>query len=327
MTIDERVSSELKRHLPDVDERGVWRRIQTAAVAARRRRIVLMAAASVASVIVVTVGWIGLSGVDRSLLPVASNPTRDVPVENLATIRQLVAAVNTRDAAAFIGAFAADGYFNPHGEFHESSLPFGQHQPVSQVPLVEAWMSIIDAWGFEAGLLDCSRLTEIEVAGLRGNWGWPRSGPGASVIQCEVATRWQRLSLEITEGWVYEFRGSQLDNWGFVLLDLNPPERTLPLGYDGLEAWEAWLEANHPEATDRLLNRHSGECNDDCEKWRAELAPSDPELAARLARLLDAAEKEWSVDGHDFTPGGLVPYDPALADEIEASIREYLNTR
>ena len=62
---------------------------------------------------------------------------------------------------------------------------------------------------------------------------------------------WHSLSLELSEGWVCEFRGSQLDNWGFVLLDLNPGERTLPLGYDGLEALETWLQwigAVKPEA-------------------------------------------------------------------------------
>lgn len=32
----------------------------------------------------------------------------------------------------------------------------------------------------------------------------------------------------------------------------------------------------------------------------------------------------WSIQGHDFTPYGLIPYDPAFADEIEASIHGYL---
>jgi hypothetical protein len=30
------------------------------------------------------------------------------------------------------------------------------------------------------------------------------------------------------------------------------------------------------------------------------------------------------IDGHRFSPSGLIPYDPALAGDIEASIREYL---
>lgn len=255
----------------------------------------------------------------------------DVPFEQMATISQLVDAVNVRDVEAFIDSFTAEGYFNPHGEFRESSSFYGQHQPVGQVSLVQAWMAIIDAWGLEADLLACNVLTNAEIGGLRGNWGWPRSGSGASLVRCDVATRWHGLSLELTEGWVYEFRGTQLDNWGFVLLDLNPDERTLPLGYDGLEAWEAWLEVNDPLSADRYLNPRVRPSDvpkcDGCEEWEAALAPGDPELAARLGRLLWPAEKEWSIDGHEFTPGGLIPYDPALADEIEASIHEYLETK
>jgi hypothetical protein len=265
---------------------------------------------------------------------VTSDPTQiEVPFEQMATIRQLVDAINARDAEAFIDAFTTGGYFNPHGDFGESSSLFGQHQPVSQVSLVEAWMAIIDAWGLEADLQACSLLTEAdEIGGLRGNWGWPRSGPSASLVLCDVAARWHTLSLELTEGWVYEFKGTQLDNWGFVLRDLNPNERTLPLGYDGLEAWEAWLEANDPLSADRYLNPRvrpsEAKCADDsCAQFEAALAPNDPELAARLGRLLWSAEKEWSIEGHEFAPGGLIPYDPSLANEIEASIHEYLETK
>jgi hypothetical protein len=333
MTIDERISHELKQHLPDVDESGVWEHIETASVAARRRRSGFIAAASVAAAAALVVGWIGLPNLDKSLLPLTSDLARDVPIEQMATIRRLVDAVNGRDAEAFIDTFTTDGYFNPHGDFRGSSSLYGQQQPVSQVPLVEAWMSMIEAWGLEADLLACSLLTEPDAAnGLPGNWFWPRSGPGASVVRCDVATRWHSLSLELTEGWVFEFRGNELDNWGFVLLDLNPDERTLPLGYDGLEAWEAWLQANDPLSADRYLNPRvrpsDTNCADDsCGEWEASLAPNDHELAARLGRLLWPAEKEWSINGHKFKPGGLIPYDPALADEIEASIHEYLETK
>ena len=336
MTIDERVSHELKQHLPDVDEAGVWEHIDTASVAARRRRSALLAAASVAAAAALVVGWIGLTNLDGSLLPVPSDPAQgDVPFEQMATIRQLVDAVNARDAEAFADAFTTEGNFNPHGDFRESSSLFGLHQPVGQVPLVEAWMTIIDAWSLEADLLACSLLTEgEEIGGLgeSGLWGGLPQ-PGASLVQCDVATRWHSLSLELTEGWVLEFRGTQLDYWGFVLLDLNPDDRTLPLGYDGLEAWEAWLGTNDPSSADRYLNprvRPSDDpnCSDDsCGQWEARLAPNDPELAARLGRLLWPAEKEWSVDGHRFMPRGLIPYDPALADEIEVSIHEYLEIK
>jgi hypothetical protein len=339
MTIDERISHDLKQHLPDVDEAGVWEHIEMASVAARRRRSALMAAASVAAATALVVGWIGLTNLDTSRLSVTSDPAQgDVPFEQMATIRQLVDAINARDAEPFIDAFTTGGYFNPHGDFRESSSVFGEHQPVSQVPLVEAWMAIIDTWGLEADLRACSLLTEagetggLETGGLGGTWGWPRSGAGASLVLCDVATRWHKLSLELTEGWVYEFRGTQLDNWGFVLLDLNPGARTLPLGYDGLEAWESWLVANDPLSADRYLNPRvrpsEATCADDsCGQFEAALAPNDPELAARLGRLLWSAEKEWLIDGHEFRPSGLIPYDPAVADEIEASIQEYLGSQ
>ena len=326
MTIDERISRDLKEHLPDVDESGVWQHIESAMVTTRRRRKAIIAAASTVAVALAMVGMINTLSLDQSL-PVAQ---REVPVGQMATIRQLVDAINARDAEAFIDAFSTEGYFNPHGDFFESSSLFGQQQPVGDVALVQAWMAIIEAWDLEADLLGCSPLMGTDDIGP-GNWGWPRRGPGASLVRCDVATRWQSLSLELTEGWVYEFRGIELDNWGFVLLDLNPDQRTLPLGYDGLEAWEKWLAANDPLSAERYLNPRlrpsEANCADNsCKEWEAGLAPNDPELAARLGRLLWPAEKEWSIDGHRFMPGGLIPYDPALADEIEASIDEYLET-
>jgi hypothetical protein len=36
------------------------------------------------------------------------------------------------------------------------------------------------------------------------------------------------------------------------------------------------------------------------------------------------AQRSWTIDGNRFTPTGLVPYDPAFADDIEASINRYL---
>ena len=127
--------------------------------------------------------------------------------------------------------------------------------------------------------------------------------------------------------------GTRLYNWGFGLLDLNPAERVLPLGYDGLEAWEAWLETHDPLSADRYLNPRVPPSEDpncageSCGEFEARPAPNDSELAARLGRLLWPAEKQWSINGHEFRPGGLIPYDPALADQIEASIREYLETK
>lgn len=43
--------------------------------------------------------------------------------------------------------------------------------------------------------------------------------------------------------------------------------------------------------------------------------------------LLSGVERHWVISGYRFAPDGLIPYDPALAAEIDASIQEYLDTR
>jgi hypothetical protein len=40
-----------------------------------------------------------------------------------------------------------------------------------------------------------------------------------------------------------------------------------------------------------------------------------------------ASEKYWKVDGFRWYPDGLIPYDPNLADEVEASIHEFLEAK
>ena len=110
----------------------------------------------------------------------------------------------------------------------------------------------------------------------------------------EVTARWPKLSLEVTERWHFELRGARLLHWEPTPSDLEPSERDLPLGHPGLEDWEAWLE-----------------------QYRAEDA----------ARWLNPLEQSWAIDGHQFSPDGRIPYDPAFADEIEASIDEYLAER
>ena len=146
-------------------------------------------------------------------------------------------------------------------------------------------------------------------------------------VDCAVAVQWRELSLEIVEGWAFELRGKEVTWWGSSAdwndlgpLDLDPSERTLPLGYSDLEAWETWLEANDPENASVWLNpRRTEEAVVD--------AIGDPELAATVAPLLATAQNSWLISGHEFTPFGLIPYDPAFADEIQASIQEYLASR
>jgi hypothetical protein len=185
------------------------------------------------------------------------------------------------------------------------------------VPLVEAWFAIDAAWRVQVELRSCA--PPVPARGID-------DGIDESV-ECEVATRWRALSLEITEVWDVDLRGDEVVSWGasgdvedLDQFDLDPSDRTLPLGYSGLEEWEDWLAMNHPEDASAWLNRRLTE-----QSIVDEIA--DPELAARVAPLFTSARRSWVIEGHEFTPLGLIPYDPAFADDIEASIRAYLEER
>jgi hypothetical protein len=245
-----------------------------------------------------------------------------VSADRMTVLRQQVYAVNARDVDAFIETFLPEAVFDPGGDFRESSSLFANSLPLVDTSLVEAWMAINDAWGFEAEIIACNQDPDAAIVHGYGE------GQGAPmVVNCEVATRWHSLSTEITEQWSYEFHGSGLGHWGFGLFDLNPRERSLPLGYDGLEAWETWLAATDPASAARYLNPRTSEpACDFCWNWQSSLAAGGPDWAARVAPLLHKVENDWSIAGHDFAPGGLIPYDPAFASEIEASIREYLDS-
>jgi hypothetical protein len=253
------------------------------------------------------------------------DPEKTVNPEQMAVIRQLVEATNTGDVDGYIDLFASRGAFNPGGNFAESSSLFGNSLPVADAPLVEAWMAINDAWGLEVDIIACARVSETEFGERYGRF----IDRTDTFVHCDVATRWHALSLEVTERWTFELEGTTLFAWRFWLLDINPPARDLPLDYDGLLAWEAWLKATHPDDAARYLNARPDfpdDC-DGCSEWEASQAPGDPERAAMLASLLSPAERDWMIDGHRFSPDGLIPYDPASADEIEASIQEYLDSR
>jgi hypothetical protein len=273
--------------------------------------------------LLLTIALLGAAAAVGALLRERAPVTHPVPFAQMTVIRQQVDAINARNTDAFIDTFIPEGVFAPGGDFRESSSLFGNSLPLVDDSLVEAWMAINRAWGFEAGIIACNEDPDGEMTA-----GYGEGRGKLMVVDCEVATRWPGLSLEITQRWRYEFHGSGLGHWAFEVLDLDPPERKLSLGYDGLESWEAWLATTDPGSADRYLNPRSIVSNcDGCLEWQDSLAPGDPERATRLGRLLWSAENEWSIQGHDFTPYGLIPYDPAFADEIEASIEEYLDSR
>ena len=254
----------------------------------------------------------------------AKDPGRDIS-DQTRIVDRLVDAIEARDTDAFIDVFAPGAAFNPRGDFGESSGFFWHTLPIAQTPLVEAWMAINEAWGVEAKVIACHPDINPD-GGYSDDTDWR--------IDCQVSSRWHKLSLEITEGWRFEFQGTRLTWWNpldqssLELLDLNPAARSLPLGYDGLEAWEASLDADHSADAARYLNpRQLPDDCDGCQQWQESLAPGDAERAAKLATLLWSARDDWKIDGHDFAPEGLIPYNPAFAGQIEASIQQYLENR
>jgi hypothetical protein len=268
--------------------------------------------------VLVLVG-IGLVGND-------TEPILQPTTEQVASIDRLVAAINLRDVEDFVAAFSPEGVFDPRGDFQATQSLYGNSQPIAEQHLVAAWMSIVDAWGLDADLRSCSLKEDGER--WQGAVGMPRSG-GDTVVVCEVATRWLTLSTEVVEEWAFEFEDDDVLFWAYTFLDLTPAERSMPLDFEGLEEWEGWLEENDPRAAARYLNpRQEWPRNcDGCQEWQALLAPDDPDLAARLAPLLSAAERDWEIAGTRFSPAGLIPYNPAFADEIESSISDYLDGR
>jgi hypothetical protein len=309
--LHDRLDQAAPQRVPDLDFDRLWRRHR------RARALRTASAVTIAAVLAAVV--LSITPHAPTVIIDPAGPPRDTHSD---LIHEIIDAINRRDTDRFIDRFAPDGAFNPRGDFRGSSSLFGTTQPVADAPLVQTWMVIVDAWGLQAEIVAC----DAEEG--------PGQYEGGAVVGCAVATRWHTLAMEIHEGWSFEFGDDGLLWWNSGVgsnsllehLDLNPATRELPLGYDGLEQWESWLQTNRPQDAARLLNPRVVPSCDGCEQWVDSLAPDDPQRAARLGPLLFAAENDWTVNGHDFHPDGLIPYDPAFADEIETSIETYLNT-
>lgn len=153
-------------------------------------------------------------------------------------IRHVVGSVNDRDLAALRSMFAVDG------------------------TLVFPWVDARAGREGEVGMPDFSIDTEggaqvwleynLAKWDLAAELGSCRSQSEAAV-SCDVVTRWQVLQLEIGERWIFEFDGARVTRLEMVRVDLDPPNRVLPLGLVDLERWEAWLRQTRPEQAQRLL--------------------------------------------------------------------------
>lgn len=273
------------------------------------------AAAVIALVATIAIGLWSVRNIGTEA-PAPPVPAGRTPETQMSTIRALVAAVNARDTDAFIGAFAVNGAFDPRGDFEASSSVFGNSQPIADANLVRAWMMIPEAWGLESELRACDLDTESR----------PHYDRADFIVRCEVTMRWHALSLEVREAWKFEFLGARVNWWDYGLLDINPADRALPLSFDGLVEWEAWLAATQPEAATRWLNPRATPPADWADICCDALTPGDP-TRPRLAALMWKGERDWRLPRSRFHPDALIPYDPAFAVEISASIHEYLDGR
>jgi hypothetical protein len=314
------------------------------------RRVVLGIPSQLAWLLIAALLALGLIGAavvganllrdGRALVVVDPTPTAapiagSLPAEQKAVIARHVAALNSRVAEAFVGVFADDGAFNPRGDFAASSSQFGRTLPIADRALVEPFMAINEAWGFAGEVLTCDQLARTEYADL-----YRVYSEGDVYGHCAVKSQWPTLSLEMDEWWSFEFRGAIILWWGQTVRDADPLDRTLPLGLAGLLEWEAWLESTDPDAAARLLNPRVYPVTVPCRSGRvftdeahATTAPPEPpcEFSADdvdVERITSndygSGESDWVIAGKRFHPSALIPYDVALADEIQASIEEFL---
>lgn len=300
-----------------------------------RGLVVLLAAALLLAALAATIA-IG-SGLLR--LPLVNDlaPTGTLPAEQTAVIARQVAALNSRDAEAFVDVFADDGAFNPRGTFgllsggFSNTLSIADHRRWS---LAEPFMAINEAWRFDAEVVACDQLSKSEYGGRYGLHG----DDGDLYGHCAVKSRWPALSLEIGEWWAYEFRGTEILWWTQKVRDATPADRTLPLDLDRLLEWESWLLSTDPDAAARLLNPRvfpvtvpcgGGFVDESRTAWASEPPcelSSDDVDAERIitSEGYGRGEQDWMVAGRRFMPSSVIPYDPALANQIEASIGEFL---
>jgi hypothetical protein len=298
-----------------------------------RGLVVLFAAALLLAALAASIA-VG-SGLVRVPQVIDLAPTGTLPAEQTAVVARLVAALNSRDADAFAGVFSHDGAFNPRGTFASSSSLFSNTLRIADRAFIEPFMAINEAWRFEAEVLACDQLSKSEYV-RRYSLHHDSSG---SFGHCAVMSRWPAISLEIGEWWAYEFNGSEILWWTQVVRDATPADRTLQLGLDGLLEWESWLLSTNPDAAGRLLNPRTFPVTIPCgpgyyaDESHSTFVPETPctwssdEVDAERITTLEGygrGEDDWIVAGQRFMPSSLIPYDPALANDIEDSIEEFL---
>jgi hypothetical protein len=156
------------------------------------------------------------------------------PLNRLPVARELVGAINARDADAVRSLLASDAtvvlmQIQSDGERESPDSDWSVTVP----DFVGAWLGAADAWGLEAEVVSCRAAS-------------------ASVVECEMVARWHTIQVEGLELWTFGFDGPEVVRLETARLDREPETRTLPLSHRDLQSWDAWLSETHPTEAGRL---------------------------------------------------------------------------
>jgi hypothetical protein len=192
-------------------------------------------------------------------------PPEGSPAAARTIVNGLIEAINAIAADESLDETSLPDVFTPDATINAFEV-WGD-QPVSDTGVLETWIDHLQAWGFEASVLDCV----------------PEDGQ----LICKVRARWQTVSAEADETWIVTMGGERIQTLSVFSNGERFGDPLLPLSLAELDGWETWLRDTDPDTADRLL------------------APAGTAV------------------GQPLVPR----YDPALADEIAASIQQYVEQR
>lgn len=189
----------------------------------------------------VVAGLVVLAGVAAVLVQsgsiVASDPARgDTSVEHMTVIREAVESINLSDYEGLAGLFVDRGEITPAMDFEVRASCCGSY-PISSAASMEAWLTVLDAWGAEAEIERCEP-------------------DGETMVRCHVVTGFDVLAMEWVSDWAFIFTtDGELGSLLIPLGDLAAEPESQPLNLNGVREWEAWLIETDPAEAERLLGR------------------------------------------------------------------------
>ena len=185
LDIDERISSELTRHAPVVNEHMAWEAIQSGAVVYRRRRAIIQIATSLAAVAIVAIGL--------ALAPSLLSRRADSPIVGRGSAGEVIRAhgeiLTLTDHGEGIGDLVAVDPATGNRRVIVENLVDVRHASwsadgrwVAYVSEDELW--VVDSTGEPRGVMDgIGELGPLEGIGEEGpEWAWSSTGAGIAVI-------------------------------------------------------------------------------------------------------------------------------------------------